>query len=153
VSENLSTQRAAERGLASFARNSGVSAIRPVACRRQSRRSVLYGLFIHHSGTPGEQRRSSVLVPAGERRALFLPPRCDVCYDYSIPYSSHCASTRSRSSCGGMERAGNLCLRVASTPILEDGTVFRSSESASSEREGSSATPAVSRLTYTSRAG
>jgi hypothetical protein len=41
------------------------------------------------------------------------------------PYDDHDASTRSRSSRGGMERAGNVCLRVASTPTFDDSTVLR----------------------------
>src|SRR5262245_34600721 len=73
---------------------------------------------------------------------------------YSMPYSLHWASTRSRSSLGGIERAGNKCFRVASTPTLDESTVLRSVWSTSSSAvEGSRATPAVARLTYTSRSG
>ena len=43
----------------------------------------------------------------------------------SSPYEDQDASTRSRSSRGGMERAGNVCLRVASTPTFDDRTVLR----------------------------
>jgi hypothetical protein len=38
---------------------------------------------------------------------------------YSNPYIAQSASTRARSSGGGMERAGKVCFRVASMPTLE----------------------------------
>src|SRR5207249_10780642 len=104
-----------------------------------------------HRHNPGP--RSHSLPPSPRQDGIVGSGTCygkkgPAIVPHSRPYSAQCASTRSRSSFGGTERAGNLCLRVASTPTLDESTVLRSSWfTSSSATDGSSATPAVPRLT------